>query len=244
MSDAVSRISALETATALQVAVDANLSDTLAAVFGSLTALQAVSSSLASRMDAVEANARLLDSLVVSPPMPPAPSPPPPKPPGPPPRPSPPPPQPPPPSDPVCFQSYTNISDTTREILHGGGDYCDWDGGNYYGMDTPSPSTLDSGVWYRFFDVNGYNFIPSYSPGDNHCGTQLTGCISSHPTFLQGVISASLSYYYYGSVSVTQPVSVVQCPGYFLYNFGTPSNWGFCNKRVCTTDLAPSTFGI
>jgi len=69
---------------AAQAAVNANLTDTLAAVLGGLSALQAGFGSLAARMDAVEANMGLLDSLVVSPPMPPpSPSPPPPPPPSP-----------------------------------------------------------------------------------------------------------------------------------------------------------------
>jgi len=75
-----------------QAVVNANLTETLAAVLGGLSALQASVSALAARMDAVEANAALLDSLVVSPPMPP-PSPPNPSPP---PSPPPPPPSPPP----------------------------------------------------------------------------------------------------------------------------------------------------
>ena len=56
---------------AAQAAAMSNLSSTLAAVLGGLSQLQAGLSSLAARMDTVEANAALLDSLVVSPPMPP-----------------------------------------------------------------------------------------------------------------------------------------------------------------------------
>jgi len=63
---------------AAQAAAMSNVTDTLAAVLGGLSALQAGFSSLAARMDAVEANTGLLDSLVVSPPPPPpSPNPPP-----------------------------------------------------------------------------------------------------------------------------------------------------------------------
>jgi hypothetical protein len=64
---------------AVQAVVNANVTETLAAVLGGLSALQASVGALVVRMDAVEANTGLLDSLVVSPPMPP-PSPPPPSP--------------------------------------------------------------------------------------------------------------------------------------------------------------------
>ena len=68
-------LSTLTEAAAAQAAVNANVTDTLAAVLGGLSALQASIGALAARMDAMEANTGLLDSLVVSPPMPP-PSPP------------------------------------------------------------------------------------------------------------------------------------------------------------------------
>jgi len=65
-----------------QAAAMSNVTDTLAAVLGGLSTLQAGVGALAARMEAVEANTGLLDSLVVSPPMPPpGPSPPPPPPP-------------------------------------------------------------------------------------------------------------------------------------------------------------------
>ena len=78
-----------------------NVSDTLAAVLGGLNALQAGFSTLAARLDAVEANAALLDSLAVSPPMPP-------------PSPTPPLPPAPPPSHPtvVAWQASLNIKGT------------------------------------------------------------------------------------------------------------------------------------
>ena len=84
---------------AVQAAVNANLTDTLAAVLGGLGVLQAGFGALSVRMDAMEANNALLDSLVVSPP-PPFPNPPTPLPPSPPPPqpPIPPTPSPPPPS--------------------------------------------------------------------------------------------------------------------------------------------------
>jgi hypothetical protein len=55
---------------AAQAAVNANVTNTLAAVLGGLSALQTSIGALAARVDAVEANTGLLDSLVVSPPMP------------------------------------------------------------------------------------------------------------------------------------------------------------------------------
>jgi hypothetical protein len=59
---------------AAQAAAMSNVTDTLAAVLRGLSALQTSVGTLAARMDAVEANTGLLDSLVVSPPMPPTPS--------------------------------------------------------------------------------------------------------------------------------------------------------------------------
>jgi hypothetical protein len=55
---------------AMQAAAMSNVTDTLAAVLGGLSALQTSVGALAARMDAVEAKTGLLDSLVVSPPMP------------------------------------------------------------------------------------------------------------------------------------------------------------------------------
>jgi len=60
---------------AAQAAAMSNVTGTLAAVLGGLSALQTSVGTLAVRMDAVEANTVLLDSLVVSPPMPPNPPP-------------------------------------------------------------------------------------------------------------------------------------------------------------------------
>ena len=55
---------------AAHAAVDANIANTLAAVLDGLSSLQASFRSLAARVDAMGANVGLLDSLVVSPPMP------------------------------------------------------------------------------------------------------------------------------------------------------------------------------
>jgi hypothetical protein len=56
---------------AAQAAAMSNVTETLAAVLGGLSALEASVGALSARMDAVEANTGLLDSLVVSPPLPP-----------------------------------------------------------------------------------------------------------------------------------------------------------------------------
>jgi len=64
---------------AAQAAAMSNVTATLAAVLGGLSALQTQVSSFSSRLNAVEANTGLLNSVVISPPMPP-PSPPPPSP--------------------------------------------------------------------------------------------------------------------------------------------------------------------
>jgi hypothetical protein len=61
---------------AAQAAAMSNVTETLAAVLGGLSALQAGVGALAARMDAVEANTGLLESLVVVSPPPPPPLPP------------------------------------------------------------------------------------------------------------------------------------------------------------------------
>ena len=107
-----------------------NVTETLAAVLGGLSALQTSVGALAARMDAVEANTGLLDSLVVSPPMPPPSHDPPPSPPSPlPPSPSlnppvPPPPIPfPPPPPPAAIFHCSGQSNGIHQIQTSSGVY-------------------------------------------------------------------------------------------------------------------------
>jgi hypothetical protein len=221
---------------AAQAAAMSNVTETLAAVLGGLSALQTSVGALAARMDAVEANTGLLDSLVVSPP----PLPPPPL----------PPPSPPPPpfrSAAQCFLPYTWVNDTIRGIEQPGDQVGSCDGGMWN----------DPTVWYRF-GADSHNYMawwnpssvgwtaPGYPPGYG-CSTVAPGYLTGrYPTLGEGIITGQqICYSFAGPCWRSSHVSIVQCDVgnnlFFLFRFeeGIPQ----CDSRICTTTSVPQVLG-
>ena len=68
-------------------------------------------------------------------------------------------------SFPLQCTSFTPINDTTREVVVGQSDLCD---NGFF--------TINS--WYRFSDINGFNFVPVASLGPGLCSTYATTWLS------------------------------------------------------------------
>jgi hypothetical protein len=178
------------------------------------------------------------------PPSPPPPPPPPPSPPPPPPPPPSPPPPPPPPSTPplppspplppyssVCDYAYLTLNDDTRRVTN---------------TDRDSNRACDSGyfdthAWYRLTSSTGFDFMPESPPGEWLCGTHATGWLNGvHPAAGAEPVASSVCFDWYGHCQWSTPVNVVQCSGFFLYQFtsGVPA----CSLRICTSDVIPANF--
>ena len=152
--------------------------------------------------------------------------------------------------------SYTTVSDTTRNT---NAPPPAWDsaGRTYFykcdrGFFTP-------GVWYRFQDSNGYNYIPT-SPPPNYngiqswspyiptvqCQTQGSGWYSgSVPTSVYSTASANTCYIDNGNVACRSdwiaPVQSTNCGTFLVYKWPGEAA-SACNLRICTTNQAPSGF--
>ena len=139
----------------------------------------------------------------------------------------------------AACSSYTVINDTTREV--GASPWCN---GGVCGDDS---GLFQSGSWYRFTDVNNFNFVadkqvvngPTGGLSSNYfCGNPRNSYVNGvHPTVAQGQVSLTMCFPlgYTGTqwpcdTSYQPPVNIIQCSGYFVYNF--PSG---ISGRVCTT---------
>lgn len=151
--------------------------------------------------------------------------------------PSPPPPPPPsmsPQPSSVCLLSYTTISDPSRRAS------------NYSLPNTGlcDQNTLVPDQWYRFDDY-GWNYINTLNLNSNdRCFTHAPGYLSSgsYPTIAEGVVNGTICYSFGNDPCLGggDPVSIVQCQGFFLHAF--PAGIHMCTMRVCSTNTVPANF--
>ena len=106
--------------------------------------------------------------------------------------------------DSQCYQPYTTLSDMWRATSQAGGRRSDQgqdDGSGY------QPTGVGNGKWYRFMGPGG-DALPVAPPGNEHCGTSisgwLSGCTTSpsercstlgrYPTVAEGVVEMTVCF--------------------------------------------------
>jgi hypothetical protein len=145
---------------------------------------------------------------------------------------------------------YTTLSDAYRATSAGPGTHGDCVA---RGPCTRAPcfranggTGVGGGGWYRFSGPGG-DALPLHSPGENHCGTDLTGWLSGwdgtghpeanyitpghYPTAAEGVVEMTVCFDFSrrsGNAHCIGPVKVgvVMCDGFLLWRL--PYAWG-CN---------------
>ena len=106
----------------------------------------------------------------------------------------------------VCSGTHnTLLNGAERETSQGSGGRCDNSASGGW-----SPNT-----WTRF----GMWMIPTSAPGEDRCGTQLTGWLDgSNPSPADGVVSRTLCYQWNGdSCYEDTTIQVVNCGGFYMY---------------------------
>ena len=134
-------------------------------------------------------------------------------------------------SFPSQCSSYTVINDPTREVTYG-----------------VVPNQCDNGffstsTWYRFSDMNGFNFVPTAPPAINTCGATLPGWLSGVYPY-PGATTPMTMYFSNGNAQAysSGTWAVTQCNGFYVYN--PSSGVTVCYARVCTTNVPPAGFGV
>ena len=122
----------------------------------------------------------------------------------------------------VCSESHNKLSNgAERETSQGSGGRCDNTASGGW-----SPNTWTSfGEW----------MIPLSSPGEDRCGTSITGWLDgSNPSPADGVVSRTMCYHWDGdSCEWSNSIQVVNCGGFYMYKI---SSWvPECDAGFCTT---------
>jgi hypothetical protein len=132
----------------------------------------------------------------------------------------------------VCDYAYLTLDDDTRRVTN-----------TEYHSSQPCDAygALVTNAWYRFTSGAGFDFMPESPPGEDHCGTSAPGWLNGvHPAAGAEPVASTVCFDWYGHCQWSMPVNVVQCSGFFLYQFtsGVPT----CALRICTSDAIPADF--
>jgi len=129
---------------------------------------------------------------------------------------------------------YFNLTDSSRNVDHGTGDYCDKSSNLPSWADT-SPGWKGSN-WYRFTSGAGV-MMPESSPGHDHCGTSLSGWLQgTHPTDINVPKQAKVCFHYWRTGDEcyeSQNILVNNCGDYYVYYLPEIS---WCELRYCGAD--------
>jgi hypothetical protein len=121
---------------------------------------------------------------------------------------------------PAQCTSATVINDPTRNVNYAGGTQCDQN------------TALGSAGWYQFTGSSG-TMIITYPPGLSMCNTVVTGWYNGNYPSTAGstVTSGTICYdFVYGNCYWSNPVSVTNCNGYYVYYLAPPPT---CSLGLC-----------
>lgn len=118
-----------------------------------------------------------------------------------------------------CY-SYITIDDASRLTSVGYGTACD------------SYVFTSSTTWVRFNGTGGTQ-MPTSSPGEYCCGTEMSGWYDGTMPAFGATVSGSVCYAYsiYSCYYATT-ILVTNCDSFYVYGLVAPS---LCDSRYCTT---------